>query len=193
MKRPCVVHQFASPICDIIVAANPKNELLLLYFMGERHAAEEVIAELRANEYEPEWNAEALTATTKQIDEYFTGRRREFDLPLAPSGTPFQMRVWQELQRIPFGETISYGELAARVGNAKASRAVGAANGQNPISLIIPCHRVIGSDKSLTGYGGGLTVKEALLKHEGATFRGSVALRGAAKESPQAELGFALR
>lgn len=193
MKKPCFVHQFATPICDIFAAVNANGELILLYFMGERHHADEVVAELKSKGYEPEWNTEALTEVTRQIGEYFGGQRKDFDLALAPEGTAFQMRVWQELQRLPHGKTISYGELATRVGNPKASRAVGAANGQNPISLIIPCHRVIGSDKSLTGYGGGLNVKEALLKHEGAAFRPSISLRGgAAKESTQAQLGLTL-
>jgi methylated-DNA-[protein]-cysteine S-methyltransferase len=102
----------------------------------------------------------------KQLREYFAGRRAEFDLPLAPSGTEFQRTVWRNLQDIPYGETISYGELAKRVGNPKASRAVGAANGQNPIPIVIPCHRVIGANGKLTGFGGGLPTKEALLALE---------------------------
>lgn len=102
----------------------------------------------------------------RQVAEFFAGRRREFDFALAPEGTPFQKRVWAELVKIPFGETISYGELARRVGNPAASRAVGAANGQNPIALIVPCHRVIGSNGKLTGYGGGLPLKEKLLAWE---------------------------
>jgi methylated-DNA-[protein]-cysteine S-methyltransferase len=165
------VHQWQTPVCDIIAAVNADGRLVLLYFMGKRHATEEVFTELRTKSFEPEWNVEALSEVERQASEYFAGKRKDFDLPLAPEGTAFQMRVWEELQRIPHGETISYGELATRIGNPKASRAVGAANGQNPISLIIPCHRVIGSDKSLTGYGGGLNVKEALLKHEGAAFK----------------------
>jgi len=192
MKKPCYVHQWKTPVTDIIAAVNPQGGLLLLYFMGKRHPAEEVFAELRSKGYEPEWHAEALSVVEREIGEYFAGKRKDFDLSLAPEGTAFQMRVWRELQRIPHGVTISYGELATRVGNSKASRAVGAANGQNPISLIIPCHRVIGSDKSLTGYGGGLSVKEALLKHEGASFKTSSVGRGADKESAQGELGFAL-
>ncbi len=193
MKKFCYVHQWETPITDIIAAVNAEGGLLLLYFTGARHPAEEVFVELRAKGYEPEWDAEALSDVSQQIGEYFAGKRKDFDLPLSPAGTAFQMRVWQELQRIPHGETISYGELATRVGNPKASRAVGAANGQNPISLIIPCHRVIGSDKSLTGYGGGLNVKEALLKHEGAAFKKSAAGNGTSREeSSQAELGFAL-
>jgi methylated-DNA-[protein]-cysteine S-methyltransferase len=102
----------------------------------------------------------------KQLREYFAGRRAEFDLPLAPAGTEFQRAVWRNLQDIPYGETISYGELARRVGNPKASRAVGAANGQNPIPIVIPCHRVIGANGKLTGFGGGLPTKEALLALE---------------------------
>jgi methylated-DNA-[protein]-cysteine S-methyltransferase len=102
----------------------------------------------------------------KQLDQYFKGVRKEFDLPLALSGTLFQNRVWQELQKIPFGQTLSYKELAQKLGNEKATRAVGNANGKNLISIIIPCHRIIGSNKSLTGYAGGLDRKKWLLEHE---------------------------
>ena len=101
-----------------------------------------------------------------QLTEYFEGRRRAFDLPLAPDGTPFQLRVWNALLDIPYGETISYGELAARIGDRSASRAVGLANGSNPLPIVIPCHRVIGSNGKLTGYGGGLAVKQQLLSLE---------------------------
>jgi len=102
----------------------------------------------------------------RQLREYFTGCRTGFDLPLKPEGTPFQENVWRHLQDIPYGETISYGELARRVGNPNASRAVGAANGCNPIPIVIPCHRVIGSNGKLVGFGGGLPIKEALLALE---------------------------
>jgi methylated-DNA-[protein]-cysteine S-methyltransferase len=105
-------------------------------------------------------------AVARQIEEFFAGKRQTFDFPLAPRGTDFQKRVWTELCRIPFGETISYGELARRIGNPAASRAVGHANGQNPIAVIVPCHRVIGSNGKLTGYGGGLDLKEKLLNWE---------------------------
>lgn len=108
-----------------------------------------------------------LADCARQLAEYFSGARRVFDLPLHPVGTAFRMRVWAELQQIPYGQTITYGELARRVGNARGSRAVGGANHHNPISIIIPCHRVIGADGSLTGYGGGLDMKEALLRLEG--------------------------
>ncbi len=105
-----------------------------------------------------------------QLTAYFAGTLRTFDLPLAPEGTPFQRKVWAALQAIPYGETISYAELARRIGRPNAVRAVGAANGQNPLPVVVPCHRVIGSDGSLTGYAGGLPVKEALLTLEGVRF-----------------------
>ncbi|MBZ5635323.1 MAG: methylated-DNA--[protein]-cysteine S-methyltransferase [Acidobacteriia bacterium] len=107
-----------------------------------------------------------LAEAVRQLREYFAGRRQEFDLPLAPEGTDFQRKVWRKLQEIPYGETISYGELAKRVGNPKASRAVGSANGKNRIPIVIPCHRVIAGDGGLGGFGGGLTVKEKLLALE---------------------------
>ncbi len=104
-----------------------------------------------------------------ELDEYFIGKRREFGIPLEPRGTPFQLRVWKELTRIPYGETISYLQLAERIGSPRAVRAVGAANGANPIPVIIPCHRVIGSSGRLVGYGGGLDRKETLLAIERST------------------------
>ncbi len=102
----------------------------------------------------------------KQLDEYFAGDRQQFDLPLESNGTDFQKTVWQQLTKIPFGESRNYGEIASAIGNSKASRAVGAANGKNPISIIVPCHRVIGANGALTGYAGGLQAKQWLLKHE---------------------------
>lgn len=102
----------------------------------------------------------------EQVDQFFAGARKDFDLVLRPRGTPFQRKVWQALCDIPFGTTIHYQELARRTGDEKAMRAVGAANGKNPIALIIPCHRVIGKNGSLTGYGGGLPLKRALLDFE---------------------------
>jgi methylated-DNA-[protein]-cysteine S-methyltransferase len=102
----------------------------------------------------------------EQLNAYFAGELREFSITLDPEGTPFQIRVWRELERIPYGETISYGQLAQRIGNPKASRAVGLANGSNPIAIIVPCHRVIGSNGKLTGYGGGLPIKQHLLALE---------------------------
>jgi methylated-DNA-[protein]-cysteine S-methyltransferase len=103
-----------------------------------------------------------------QLAEYFAGTRTEFDLPLHASGTPFQQKVWAALMDIPYGETASYGATAAAIGSPTASRAVGLANGQNPIPIIVPCHRVVGANGSLTGYGGGLDTKRWLLSHEAA-------------------------
>jgi methylated-DNA-[protein]-cysteine S-methyltransferase len=108
----------------------------------------------------------ALAHVRAQLDEYFAGDRNEFDLELAPDGTPFQLEVWHQLTCIPYGETISYGELAKRVDRPGAARAVGAANGQNPIAVVVPCHRVIGANGSLTGFGGGLPWKRYLLDLE---------------------------
>jgi methylated-DNA-[protein]-cysteine S-methyltransferase len=119
-------------------------------------------------EPEPDWifNEKRLAGARRQLREYFAGERREFDLPLRLSGTEFQVSVLQALQEIPYGETVSYGEIARRIGRPKAVRAVGAANGRNPIPIVVPCHRVIGSTGDLTGFGGGLDTKEALLRLE---------------------------
>jgi len=124
---------------------------------------------------EPEWRESAAGAVgeaVRQLREYFKGGRTEFDLPLQPEGTAFQLKVWRSLQEIPYGKTWSYGELAKRIGNPKASRAVGAANGANPLPIVIPCHRVIGADGTLTGFGGGLPTKKALLDLESAATNG---------------------
>lgn len=117
---------------------------------------------------DPEWiyNEKPFAVARQQLTEYFAGERREFDLPLKLNGTEFQMSVLQALQHIPYGETTSYAEIAERIGRPKAVRAVGAANGRNPIPIIVPCHRVIGSHGELTGFGGGLDTKEALLRLE---------------------------
>ncbi|MCP2043653.1 methylated-DNA--[protein]-cysteine S-methyltransferase [Pontibacter sp. HSC-36F09] len=109
-----------------------------------------------------------LSACVQQLQEYFAGKRQDFELNLAPAGTTFQKQVWQELQGIPHGKTTSYLAVSRAVSGEKAIRAVGAANGRNPICIVVPCHRVIGSDGSLTGYAGGLWRKEWLLRHEGA-------------------------
>ncbi|HRP69326.1 MAG TPA: methylated-DNA--[protein]-cysteine S-methyltransferase [Turneriella sp.] len=112
-------------------------------------------------------NLPIFNEATRQLNAYFSGKLKTFNLPIDPSGTTFQKRVWRALMRIPYGETLSYGQLAHRVGNPNASRAVGLANGRNPISIIIPCHRVIGASGSLTGYGGGVERKRFLLELEG--------------------------
>ncbi|MGH3673903.1 MAG: methylated-DNA--[protein]-cysteine S-methyltransferase [Pseudonocardiaceae bacterium] len=107
-----------------------------------------------------------FATVTSQLEEYFAGRRTEFDLPLAPAGTPFQHTVWAALREIPYGQTESYGHLAERIGRPGAARAVGLANGRNPVSIIVPCHRVVGATGALTGYGGGLDRKQQLLDFE---------------------------
>lgn len=112
-----------------------------------------------------------LKEAFKQISEYLEGRRKEFSLPLKPFGTEFQLKVWNALREIPYGTTCSYKDIAVKIGNEKACRAVGLANNRNPISIFIPCHRVIGSNGKLVGYGGGLDLKEKLLNLEGATYR----------------------
>jgi methylated-DNA-[protein]-cysteine S-methyltransferase len=122
---------------------------------GQKHIAEDW-----------QYDEACFKKALQQLSEYFAGNRQEFELEIAPKGTAFQKLVWKELSKIPFGQTASYGEIAERVGNSKASRAVGMANGKNPIPIIVPCHRVIGKDGSLTGFGGGLDVKKQLLKLE---------------------------
>jgi methylated-DNA-[protein]-cysteine S-methyltransferase len=125
-----------------------------------------------------EWRRDdtLLRPACEQLRAYFAGELLDFDLPLAPAGTDFQQRVWAELRRIAFGSTTSYAQIAARIGRPKAARPVGAANGRNPIAIIVPCHRVIGANGTLTGYGGGLDRKEWLLRHEAMVLaRGSAA------------------
>ena len=112
-----------------------------------------------------------LLRTTRQLDAYFAGQLKSFDVPLKPAGTSFQLRVWSALRDIPFGETRSYGQLASAIGDPSAMRAVGAANGRNPIALVVPCHRVIGAGGSLTGFGGGIERKKFLLHLEGRELR----------------------
>ena len=139
-----------SPVGDLQLHADADGRLTGLYM---RHDGS-------GGQYGP------FDATRDQLDAYFAGELESFDLPLAPRGTPFQRRVWEELARIPFAETISYKTLALRLGDIKLVRAVGLANGRNPLSIVIPCHRVIGADGTLVGYGGGLERKRWLLDHE---------------------------
>jgi methylated-DNA-[protein]-cysteine S-methyltransferase len=140
-----------------LIASN--MSLVGIWFEGGRDAARDRSTLVKER-------SEIINRTRIQLEEYFRGERREFDLPLAPRGTEFQRRVWERLQRINYGATTTYGVLAAELGNARASRAVGLANGSNPIPIVIPCHRVIGADGSLTGFGGGLPIKSALLELE---------------------------
>ncbi|EOD65482.1 methylated-DNA--[protein]-cysteine S-methyltransferase [Amycolatopsis vancoresmycina] len=136
-----------------------------LYMVDQRHRPHELTFG------SADAGADIFARAETELKEYFAGQRHEFDLPLAFAGTPFQQLVWAELRKIPYGTTISYGQLADRLGKPAASRAVGLANGKNPIGIIVPCHRVVGSNGSLTGYGGGLERKRYLLDFEqGALF-----------------------
>jgi methylated-DNA-[protein]-cysteine S-methyltransferase len=146
---------------------SPVGPLLLVADDGGLRRIDFVNGRTRV-EADPRWHddAEPLRETIRQLRAYFAGELETFDLALAPEGTPFQLAVWNRLREIPYGETISYGELARRLSNPNASRAVGLANGSNPIPIVIPCHRVIGSNGKLTGYGGGLPIKEKLLALE---------------------------
>ena len=142
----------------------------------------------------PDWIENDAAAPFAEVQEqlraYFEDRLTEFDLALAPQGTEFQLRVWRELRGIPYGETISYAELARRIGRPQASRAVGHANARNPISIIVPCHRVIGADNSLTGYAGGLERKRMLLAHEAVNAGKRDEGRGTRGESRKRQLAF---
>jgi methylated-DNA-[protein]-cysteine S-methyltransferase len=159
MSRPeeCVYTTLDSPI----------GELLLL---GDGHALRGLYMQhgRRPIAISAAWrrSAEPFAGVTAQLREYFAGERTSFEVPLALEGSPFERRVWRGLQEIPYGQTISYGELARRIDQPSAARAVGLANGRNPIAVIVPCHRVIGADGSLTGYGGGVERKRLLLELE---------------------------
>jgi len=152
MKR--VMKKVGSPVGELTLVAS--DEALLSVYWAEEHP-----------ESQTAHRHPVLEAAAQELAEYFAGERRHFDVPLVPDrGTEFQRRVWKALQEIPYGETWSYGELAKRLGNEKACRAVGAANGQNPLPIFVPCHRVIGADGSLTGFGGGMERKKILLALE---------------------------
>jgi len=153
-----------TPFGEMILAVDENNVLVKLIFPnGHDRWAEEIVRYKYDTIYDPQ-RSDHVAA---QLDEYFAGKRRAFDIPLKPEGTAFQRQVWSILQTIPYGNTITYKDIALELGNLAAIRAVGRANGSNPIPIIIPCHRVIGADGSLTGFGGGLPLKEALLKLEG--------------------------
>ncbi len=146
--------KYISPVADLYLVEE-RGQLVEISFYQPEHREE--IKEKRT---------ELLEEVERQLQEYFAGRLQHFDLPLHPQGTEFQKKVWKALMSIPYGETRSYGEIAKQIGNEKAVRAVGGANHVNPISIVIPCHRVIGKNGSLTGYGGGLKIKETLLTLE---------------------------
>jgi methylated-DNA-[protein]-cysteine S-methyltransferase len=155
---------YCSPIGELLLTSDGKA-LTGLYMCEHKGRP--------AHGPEPSWERvdSAFRAVREQLDAYFEGGLRAFELPLRMDGTPFQHLVWEGLRAIPYGETVSYAELARRIGRPGASRAVGSANGRNPISIVVPCHRVIAADGTLGGYGGGLDRKEWLLEHETARFQ----------------------
>jgi methylated-DNA-[protein]-cysteine S-methyltransferase len=162
----------SSPVGRLtLVAAG--DSLVALYFDDDPHAAAASVGATRDDR--------GLRAVVTQLDAYFAGTRTTFDLPLAPEGTAFQKKVWAALRRIPYGDTASYGQIARAIGKPAASRAIGGANHRNPIAIIVPCHRVIGADGSMTGYGGGLRRKRLLLDLESrVAASGQLGLPGAA-------------
>jgi methylated-DNA-[protein]-cysteine S-methyltransferase len=154
-----------TPAGPLAFAVNEAGALIRSQFVNGRYPLS-IELELERDGYTLADDPQRTARAREQLQAYARGELRAFDLPLAPAGTAWQRAVWQALTEIPYGETISYGELAALLGRPQAARAVGHANGSNPIPLIVPCHRVVGADGSLTGYGGGLDIKERLLAHE---------------------------
>jgi methylated-DNA-[protein]-cysteine S-methyltransferase len=148
-----------SPLGTLLLTSDGRS-LTGLHMQGQKYFPEQT------QEWQESEQLDVLIQTQAQLAEYFAQQRQQFELPLDPVGTAFQKRVWQQLVQIPFGEMLSYGELAKQLGSPTASRAVGAANGRNPISIVVPCHRVVASNGSLTGYAGGVDRKQWLLQHE---------------------------
>ncbi|MBP1475661.1 methylated-DNA--[protein]-cysteine S-methyltransferase [Frateuria sp. MAH-13] len=163
--NPVWYDNLSTPIGQLRLVADEQG-LCEVWFETGRHQREP----------DPSWehSPPALAFARKQLEQYFAGTRQVFELPLHPRGTPFQQAVWRALAGIPYGATISYGELARRIGQPRAMRAVGAANGRNPLPIVLPCHRVIGANGSLTGFGGGLPTKRFLLAHESGVARGDL-------------------
>lgn len=157
MTAPSLWHEVSSPVGPLLLVGNGDALTAIGFSTGKGKIARD-----------PRWKRDpaVFSDVAAQLDEYFAGVRRIFDLRLAPSGTPFQLSVWRKLQTIPYGDTWSYRDLAIALGNGLAVRAVGLANGRNPLPIVIPCHRVIGTDGSLTGFGGGLEAKRYLLDLE---------------------------
>lgn len=159
MKRDLSYTYIPSPLGNLLVAGDTDTLHLISFPTGSKTLS-----------HADHWQRDdaAFAETANQLDAYFAGNLTEFDLPLTLDGTEFQNQVWQNLATIPYGQTASYGEMAKKAGRPKASRAVGAANGSNPLPIVLPCHRVIGSTGALTGFGGGMDAKKFLLKLEGA-------------------------
>jgi len=171
LGEPVTIYRIiSSAVGPLLLTADDSGLTRVWFDMGERSQTPRVhwIPIENAAGSAP---ARTIERAHEQLDEYFAGHRTQFDLPLSPEGTEFQRRVWDALARIPYGTTISYLDLAEAVGDRRAVRAVGGANGRNPLPIVLPCHRVIGADGSLTGFGGGIERKRWLLEHEGALAR----------------------
>jgi O-6-methylguanine DNA methyltransferase len=160
-------HLFATPVGEMVTAVDERGAVVRLELLGAREP-QRLVDELAARYGSVIRDQLRCARIVEQFNEYFARARQIFDLELDPAGTDFQCRVWSEVQKIPYGSTTTYGAIARKLDTISAARAVGAANGNNPIAILIPCHRVLGSDGSLTGYGGGLEVKASLLRLEGA-------------------------
>ncbi|EQA43182.1 putative methylated-DNA--[protein]-cysteine S-methyltransferase [Leptospira broomii serovar Hurstbridge str. 5399] len=159
--------KIGSPIGELLIISNETN-ITRICMNKQKYGAEIAADWIEHPDLEP------ISLASEQLTAYFAGRLKKFDLPLTMIGTPFQKRVWTELVKIPFGRVISYGELARRIDNPNASRAVGLANGKNPMAIVVPCHRVIGSNGNLTGYGGGIPNKQYLLELERSLEQGNI-------------------
>ena len=162
--------RFASPIGELVLTATDAG-LTGIYFPTSRHGPPPIERDDWVEDDGRAPGSAVLARARRQLEQYFSGERTTFDVPLAALGTAFEQRVWEALRMIPFGTTLSYSELARRLGDVRATRAVGAANGKNPIPIIVPCHRVVGSRGELTGFGGGIDRKRWLLEHEGALMK----------------------
>ena len=167
MKENIIKTKLYESPCGTLLLGSFGDKLCLCDWQVEKHRdhVDGRLKRVLRAEFE-EGTSDVIEETVRQLDEYFAGKRREFDIPLLFVGTDFQRKVWNELLNIPYGQTISYGEMARRIGMPKSVRAVANANGSNAISILAPCHRVIGSDGTLTGYGGGLAAKRMLLELE---------------------------
>lgn len=153
--------QFESPQGTMILTATPKG-LAGVYFKGQKHFP-------KRREWQRDARHRVLRRARRELLEYFAGKRKRFAVPLDPQGTPFQRSVWKQIAKVGFGRTLTYGELAKRAGRPGSARAAGAATGRNPLGIIVPCHRILGANGSLTGYAGGLARKRALLRLEAGT------------------------
>jgi methylated-DNA-[protein]-cysteine S-methyltransferase len=167
---PTTFARIDSPVGELVLTASDTG-LTGIYFPTSRHGPPPLESADWVEDDSRRPASAIVARARRQLGEYFAGTRTTFDVPLTPTGTPFEQRVWEALRAIPFGTTTTYGVLARKLGDPRATRAVGAANGRNPIPIIVPCHRVVGARGELTGFGGGIDRKRWLLEHEGALMR----------------------